>query len=63
MRDLNQAIQLDDGNVGAYLFRGMIWAERGRRVEAITDLETALELGLEPDLEQEAQSLLGELQP
>jgi hypothetical protein len=40
---------------------GLAHTEIGEREEAIADFERALDLGLDPGLEQEAESLLEEL--
>lgn len=59
--DFDQAILLDSQYAEAYCGRGMAYAELGKREEAISDLEMALELGLDPGLEQETEKLLEEL--
>jgi tetratricopeptide (TPR) repeat protein len=59
--DFSQVIGLDPGHAGAHALRGMVYARVGEREKAISDLERSLELGLEPDARQRAQSLLEEL--
>ena len=59
--DFDQAILLDSQYAEAYHGRGVAYAELGKREEAISDLEMALELGLDPSLEQETEKLLEEL--
>jgi tetratricopeptide (TPR) repeat protein len=65
MDDLNQAIEIGISEPGSNAFthflRGAIYAEKGERERAISDLERALELGLDPNLKQNAESLLEEL--
>jgi tetratricopeptide (TPR) repeat protein len=45
----------------AFYGRGVAYADIGEREEAIADLETALDLGLSPEAEQQAEELLEEL--
>jgi tetratricopeptide (TPR) repeat protein len=61
LADLDQAVVMDDNNAFAYHVRGAVCAEIGERQRAISDLERALQLGLSPDLEHEAEAILAEL--
>jgi hypothetical protein len=51
----------DDASL--HYLRGRVYAETGQREPAIADLEKALELGLEPDVEQDAIYFLEQLSP
>lgn len=57
---MNRSIQIDD-SADAYLLRGLFYSETGKPVEALSDLEKALELGLDAGGTQIAEELLEEL--
>lgn len=61
MEDTDEAIRLDSSNAFAYYIRGLIYSDLGERSEAISDLERSLELGLDPETEQYAESVLENL--
>jgi tetratricopeptide (TPR) repeat protein len=61
LADLDRAIKMDSENAFAYHVRGLVCVEVGERERAISDLEQALELGLDPDLTAEAQAVLADL--
>ena len=45
-----------------YLSRGVVYSDIGEREKAVSDLERALELGLDPTFRQAAEILLEELE-
>lgn len=54
-------IEMDSSDATAYFLRGELYAEAGEHERAISDLERALELGLDPSSRQKAEELLVEL--
>ena len=61
MPDLDTAISLNPNYARPYLLRGVIFAELEERDKAISDLQTAIDLGLIPNEEQQARFWLDKL--
>jgi len=59
--DLSTLIELDPNNSLAHFFRGVANTRNNDIAAGIADLSYALELGLPPDLEGSAQSILENL--
>jgi hypothetical protein len=59
--DLNQAIALGTQDGLAYYTKGFFLWMDGNTPQAISDLETALALGLPPDVQANAEELLAEM--
>ncbi len=62
LEDLDVANELNPLFANTYYLRGFLYYEIGEMHKAISDLERALELGLDPDAEQIAEALLEELE-
>lgn len=62
LREAERAVELDPNSGPALFIRGKVYAELGLDSRAISDLGTSLSFGLDPDSQQEAISLLVELQ-
>lgn len=58
---MSKTIELEPDFAFPYFVRGVLYAQTGEQKKAISDLETALELGLEPGAKQEAEAFLEEL--
>ena len=61
LSDADTAIDLEARNAFAYYIRGLIHYDLGEEQSAIDDLERSLELGLEADARDFAESILVEL--
>ncbi len=63
LTDFNTAIESRPDSANLHFWRGAVYAETGQREPAIADMEKALDLGLDPDTEQDAASILERLSP
>lgn len=59
--DFDRCIELDSDDAAAYLFRGLVHADMGHDDQAVSDIEQALSVGLNPDMEDIAESALDKL--
>ncbi len=61
LADFNSAIDLVDDDADAYFLRGLVYADLGQTDKAMADLQAALSLGLGPEAEEYAESILQQL--
>jgi tetratricopeptide (TPR) repeat protein len=56
--NFDRGLELNPNDAEAYAWRGEIYARIGRRSEAIADVQRARQLGVNPELLQDAEALL-----
>lgn len=61
MADMKEAIKIEPNFADAFFVRGLIFSDIGETERAIDEIEKALDLGLEREAGQYAESVLAEL--
>ena len=61
MHDYTKAMKLAPDDAEAYLMRGIVYSTRGKKAEAISDLETCISFSQNPSVIQAANATLQEL--
>jgi tetratricopeptide (TPR) repeat protein len=61
LEDFKAAIELEPQFANAYAMRGLIYKDLGATKKAISDLELALTIGLEPEMKSVVETALEEI--